>query len=127
MLRISQLSKHFGDVVVLDGVSFIVNDGDRVGLVGPNGAGKTTLLRLIADLDALDGGSISRQPPALSIGYLHQALIFAPDATVGDVLAEGAATWRAAREEVDRLAAALATDSSGDTLARYGDALLAAA
>ncbi len=125
MLRISQLSKHFGDVVVLDGVSFIVNDGDRVGLVGPNGAGKTTLLRLIADLDALDGGSISRQPPALSIGYLHQALIFAPDATVGDVLAEGAATWRAAREEVDRLAAALATDSSGDTLARYGDALTA--
>ena len=125
MLRVSNLSKRFGDVVVLDGVSFILNDGDRVGLVGPNGAGKTTLLRLIAGLDAPDGGSVSRQPTSLSIGYLHQALAFTPGATVGDVLAEGAATWRAARDEVDRLAAALASDGSGDTLEAYGDALTA--
>ncbi len=127
MLQISNLSKSFGDVTILDGVSFVLNAGDRVGLVGPNGAGKTTLLRLIAGSETPDGGSISRRPTDLSIGYLSQALVFAPDTRVGDILAEGAEAWRQARDEVDRLAHSL-EEADGDLAARleaYGAALTA--
>ncbi|MBA2519359.1 MAG: ATP-binding cassette domain-containing protein, partial [Chloroflexia bacterium] len=44
MLTVSNLSKQFGDRLILDRISFVINAGDRVGLVGPNGAGKSTLL-----------------------------------------------------------------------------------
>ena len=44
MLQISHLAKRYGDDVILEDVSFVVNPGDRVGLIGPNGCGKTTLL-----------------------------------------------------------------------------------
>lgn len=127
MLKVSHLSKRYGDVLVLDGVSFVINSGDRIGLIGPNGAGKTTLLRLIAGLEPPDGGSIERQPAQLAIGYLHQALIFETDATVGDILAEGASEWRAARDSMARLADALASGEGdqAEALARYGDALTA--
>ena len=127
MLQVSNLAKSFGDVTILDGVSFVLNAGDRVGLVGPNGTGKTSLLRLIVGAETADRGSISRQPADLSVGYLSQALLFAPDATVGDILAEGANAWRQARDEVDRLAVAL--EDAGDDLAarldEYGAVLTA--
>jgi ATPase subunit of ABC transporter with duplicated ATPase domains len=51
MLTITNLSKCYGDDVVLDRVSFTVNAGERVGLIGPNGCGKSTLLRLIAGVE----------------------------------------------------------------------------
>jgi ATP-binding cassette subfamily F protein 3 len=47
MLQLSNIGKRYGDTIVLEGVSFVVNPGDRLGLIGPNGAGKTTLLRVI--------------------------------------------------------------------------------
>ena len=47
MLRVSDIHKRYGAETILDGVSFIVNEGERLGLVGPNGSGKTTLLRII--------------------------------------------------------------------------------
>jgi ATP-binding cassette subfamily F protein 3 len=48
MLQVSNLSKTYGDDVILEDVSFVVNPDERVGLVGPNGCGKTTLLRMCA-------------------------------------------------------------------------------
>ena len=41
MLQISNVSKTYGDDTILENVSFVVNPGDRAGLVGPNGCGKT--------------------------------------------------------------------------------------
>jgi ATP-binding cassette, subfamily F, member 3 len=127
MLKVHHLSKRYADVVILDRVSFVINQGDRVGLIGPNGAGKTTLLRLLVGTEQPDSGSIVRQPSTLSIGYLAQALQFASHATVADVLAEGAAAWQAARAEVDRLAHLL-EQGEGDqvqVLDDYGSALTA--
>ena len=48
MIQLSSLSKSFGDRVLLDSVSWQIDDRDRVGLSGPNGAGKTTLLKMLA-------------------------------------------------------------------------------
>ena len=71
MIQLSSLSKSFGDRVLLDAVSWQIDDGDRVGLSGPNGAGKTTLLRMMAGLEEPDSGLIIK-PSGLTIGYLPQ-------------------------------------------------------
>ncbi|PYR18936.1 MAG: ABC transporter ATP-binding protein, partial [Acidobacteria bacterium] len=71
MIQLSNLTKAFGDHVLLDAVTWQIDDGERVGLCGPNGAGKTTLLRMMAGLDEPDRGAIVK-PAALTVGYLPQ-------------------------------------------------------
>ena len=86
MLQINHLSKHYGDDVILEDVSFVVNPGERVGLIGPNGCGKTTLLRCILGHERPDRGGVTLSPPHLRLGYLSQGLMHAPGDTVGDLL-----------------------------------------
>lgn len=57
-LRVSRLSKSFGDHVVLRDVSFAVEDVHSIVLIGPSGGGKTTLLRILAGLISPDAGEI---------------------------------------------------------------------
>jgi len=57
-LRIENLSRHFGGVMVTNDVSLELFSGDRVALIGPNGAGKTTLVNLISGHLQPNGGSI---------------------------------------------------------------------
>ena len=71
MIQLAQLSKAFGDRVILDNVTWQLGMRDRVGLCGPNGAGKTTLLRMLAGLEEVDAGSVVK-PQGLTIGYLPQ-------------------------------------------------------
>src|SRR5499426_1830719 len=71
MIQLAELTKAFGDRVLLDRVTWQISDGDRVGLCGPNGAGKTTLLKMLAALDEPDSGAIVK-PADLTIGYLPQ-------------------------------------------------------
>ncbi|MBO7231033.1 MAG: ABC transporter ATP-binding protein [Bacteroidaceae bacterium] len=58
MIKIDNLTKRFGDLSVLKGVSLEVKRGEVISIVGPSGAGKTTLLQLIGTLDKPDSGSI---------------------------------------------------------------------
>src|ERR1700752_2148368 len=71
MIQLQNLTKAFGDRVLLDHVTWQITDRERVGLCGPNGAGKTTLLRMMAGLDEPDSGAILK-PSALTVGYLPQ-------------------------------------------------------
>jgi ATP-binding cassette, subfamily F, member 3 len=71
MIQLADLTKSFGDRVLLDHVTWQISDGERVGLCGPNGAGKTTLLKMLARMDEPDDGEIIT-PAALTIGYLPQ-------------------------------------------------------
>ena len=59
MIKIEGLKKHFGDTCACDIPSFIINNGNILGLVGNNGAGKTTLFRLLLDLLKADEGSVT--------------------------------------------------------------------
>ncbi len=53
------IQKNFGDVKVILGISFDIQDGEFVVLVGPSGCGKSTLLRMLAGLEDISGGEIS--------------------------------------------------------------------
>jgi ATP-binding cassette, subfamily F, member 3 len=71
VLRVNTISKAFGADPVLRDVSFILNPGERLGLVGPNGSGKSTLLQIIAGTLAPDSGSVWLAPSD-TVSYLPQ-------------------------------------------------------
>jgi len=58
-IRVDGLTKTYGRIAAVDGLSFAVEEGETVGLFGPNGAGKTTLLRMLAGLVRPTGGTIT--------------------------------------------------------------------
>ncbi len=108
MLQVSNVGKRYGDTVVLESVSFIVNPGDRLGLIGPNGCGKTTLLRIIAGEEQADAGSAQLSPPGLRLGYLEQGQRYAETDTLADFLQIGDTAIETAAAQVEQLAAAIA-------------------
>jgi len=58
MYSISNLSVVFTGNFLFDGISFLINPNDRIGLVGDNGSGKTTLLKLIAGENSPESGEV---------------------------------------------------------------------
>ncbi len=81
ILSIQNLVKSFGVNVVLKDVNLTLQQGDRMGLVGVNGSGKSTLMKIIAGLDAPDGGQVSLSR-GLRVGYLAQQGMTTPGNTV---------------------------------------------
>jgi ABC-2 type transport system ATP-binding protein len=59
VVRVSNLRKHYGSTVAVDGASFDVLEGEIFGLIGPNGAGKTTTMECVEGIRQPDGGEIS--------------------------------------------------------------------
>ncbi len=66
MLIITDLSKSYGDRIVLDHLNLTINVGEVYGLLGPNGAGKTTVINLICNLLEPDSGMIKINKKLLS-------------------------------------------------------------
>lgn len=66
LLRVKEVSKHFGGVYAVNGVSLDINHGGICGLVGPNGSGKTTLFNTILGLHKPDQGEIYFQNECIS-------------------------------------------------------------
>lgn len=71
LLDIENISKTYGDRSLLDGVTFHMKAGDRVGIVGVNGCGKSTFLRMAASCEKPDSGAVSYDPN-VRVGYLPQ-------------------------------------------------------
>ena len=88
LLSCSGLTRSFGARVLFEDLSLSLSDGDRTGLIGPNGSGKTTLLEILAGNEPPDAGVRALRKQA-SIAYVPQDSRFAPDDTVGTVLAAG--------------------------------------
>ena len=117
MLAVSGVSKRFGDVLVLDRISFNVNPGDRIGVVGPNGTGKSTLLAILAGEQAPDEGAVSFAP-ATRVGYLRQGALELEDQPLAALLDGPLDGLLAAQATVDGATVALA--SAGDAGALDG-------
>lgn len=94
-LRIEEITKRYGRLVALDGVSLEIQPGEFFGLLGPNGAGKTTLISIVAGLTRADSGHASvlghdvvsdfRSSRRL-LGVVPQELVFDPFFTVRETL-----------------------------------------
>ena len=81
LLSAEQLTRTYGTRVLLDGVSFYVEPGDKVGIIGVNGCGKSTLLRLLAGAEEPDEGTV-RPDPNVRLAYLPQNPVFPGEHTV---------------------------------------------
>ncbi len=96
MIEAENLTKRYGEVTALDGVSFHVERGEIVGLLGPNGAGKTTAMKILtcfmppsAGTARVAGHDIFEAPLAVkrSVGYLPEEPPVYPELTVDEYLA----------------------------------------
>ncbi len=81
LIRFSELECHYGAREIFTGLSGVLADGERIGLVGRNGAGKSSLLRLLAGIDTPFGGTIVRARDA-KLGYLAQSVADETTATL---------------------------------------------
>ncbi|MBN2350537.1 MAG: ABC-F family ATP-binding cassette domain-containing protein [Bacteroidales bacterium] len=70
-LQVQNLSKLYGDKILFENISFVINENQRIALVAKNGAGKTSLLNIIAGKDTSDSGEIKYKKD-LQTGYLTQ-------------------------------------------------------
>ena len=95
LVRLNEVSKSFGGVCAVDGVSFSVDRGEVVGFLGPNGAGKTTTMRLITQALEPDSGTIEIDGRPVSedsveirrrIGYLPESNPLYQEMLVGEFL-----------------------------------------
>lgn len=80
-LQVEGLTKSFGDLVLFQGISFGVAQGQRIGLVAKNGSGKTTLLNILAGKEGYDEGKITFRRD-LRVGYLEQSPQYPEELTV---------------------------------------------
>ncbi len=87
LLTGQSLRKAFDHAPLFQGLSFGLDDGDRVGLIGPNGSGKSTLLRILAGLETPDEGALATRR-GLRIGLVAQDETFPPGRSVLDVVAD---------------------------------------
>ncbi len=122
-----QVGKSFGAERIFEGVSFQVDEQDRIGLVGPNGAGKSTLLNILAGREEPDEGSVAIARN-IRIGYLTQVVDFQPENTLREEMLTVFSEVRDWEQELNDLGLALASlDEDTETtpheelLQRYAD------
>src|SRR3546814_4620214 len=72
VIEFNNVSKSFGDRLLIDNLSFIAPPGAIIGIIGPNGAGKSTLFKMITGQEKPDSGSID-MGPTVNIAYVDQS------------------------------------------------------
>ena len=124
-IAISGLVKEFEvGKKILDGLTFQVDSGERVGLLGKNGCGKTTLLRILTGQLDWDEGEVVL-PPDKRVGLISQIPVYPAGYTVEDVLDTAFRPLREMEEEMEQLAARMERGEDPALLRRY-DQLTAA-
>lgn len=71
ILQVENITKYYGEYLLFDNLSFVINKGERVALVAKNGTGKTTLIRIIMGEDVPEEGRVLFEPD-VNVGYLDQ-------------------------------------------------------
>ncbi len=82
-----ELSKRFGATALFDEIGFLIDEGDRIGLIGPNGSGKSTLLGILAGAIEPDRGEVARRRLTRT-AYVSQISEFVPGKTARAVVTE---------------------------------------
>jgi ABC-2 type transport system ATP-binding protein len=135
MIEVSHLTKHYGEVVAVDDLSFRVQPGEILGFLGPNGAGKSTTMRIVAGFvaptsgrAAVCGHDVARDSLSArrALGYLPEGAPSYPEMTPRSFLAfvadvrglTGDLRRRRLEEAVDRLGLGPVLDRTIDTLSK---------
>ncbi|MFD2305604.1 ABC-F family ATP-binding cassette domain-containing protein [Enterococcus termitis] len=114
-LKVSELTKTYGEKTLFDHISFHIHDKDRIGLIGTNGTGKTSLLNILAGKDSGDGDiQAIQQPNDYQIGYLSQDQTFDPELTVVEAVFQGETPIIQAVKNYELALIALAADGSSE-------------
>ncbi len=108
LLTLEDVHVTLGDRHLLQGVSLVVGDGERIGLLGPNGCGKSTLLRILAGELRADAGERTVRRD-LRVGYLAQDPPLPPDVRVHDAVVRGIAGRDEVLAALERVHGELAT------------------
>jgi ATP-binding cassette ChvD family protein len=88
-IEAENVTKGYGERLLMEGVNFSLPPGGIVGIIGPNGAGKTTLFRMITGQETPDSGSI-RIGESVKLAYVDQSRdVLNPDKTIWEVISEG--------------------------------------
>ena len=103
---------------ILDGLSFSVNSGERVGILGRNGCGKTTLFRILVGEVGYDEGEVMIAP-SKRLGLISQIPVYPADWTTEDVLRDAHKRLYALSAKIDALAAQMEHDDSPALLGEY--------
>ena len=103
---------------ILDGLSFSVNSGERVGILGRNGCGKTTLFRILVGEIGYDEGEVMIAP-SKRLGLISQIPVYPADWTTEDVLRDAHKRLYALSAKIDALAAQMEHDNSPTLLGEY--------
>ena len=121
-IRVEGLVKSFDlEKRILDGLTFQVDAGERVGLLGRNGAGKTTLFRILTGELDYDSGTV-QIASGRRVGLISQIPVYPAGYTVEDVLQTAFARMFRMKDEMDALALRMEQGASDDaTLRRYGE------
>ena len=125
-IEVEQVSKHYGALRALDGVSLTIGRGEFFGLLGPNGAGKTTLINILAGLVVATGGAArvmghdvvgEYRAARRALGVVPQELVFDPFFTVREALTfqSGYFGLRDNREWIDEVMRHLDLTGKADT------------
>lgn len=102
IINVQKLTQYHGAHLVLDQISFEIQEGEKVALIGRNGSGKSTLMRLLAGLDQPNEGQLAIKKGA-KIGYLEQIPSDMDTWTVLDVLSQGLSHLKDYRAEMTEL------------------------
>jgi len=101
VIEAENVSKAYGDRLLVEGMSFSLPPGGIVGIIGPNGAGKTTLFRMITGQETPDSGTI-RIGETVKLAYMDQSRdVLDPDKSIWEVISEGYDTIQLGNIEVN--------------------------
>ena len=121
-IRVEGLVKSFDlEKKILDGLTFQIDTGERVGLLGRNGAGKTTLFKILTGELDYDSGTV-QIASGRRVGLISQIPVYPAGYTVEDVLQTAFARMFRMKDEMDALALRMEQGASDEaTLRRYGE------
>lgn len=115
MINVQKLTQYHGAHLVLDQITFEIQESEKVALIGRNGSGKSTLMRLLAGLEQPNEGLLAIKKGA-KIGYLEQIPSHMDTWTVQDVLAQGLRHLKDYRAEMTELEEKMSDgDIAGDS------------